>query len=197
LGSIFKTECDVDCTYIIKKLMSSWATFGASSIDQVLTMLACSIRRVDDQLLFQITLLDCKRSMGLASHSMLPQWFYYSVACCDIFQEIWMNGGRLQLCILEARQNPGYQLSRSCRVCSPAGPITKGRGSGKGIKTQAWWCVRSFRCLVSCWDRGDTAGLWKDASVGAEICFSNKIYSDCWNAASCKVQADWLDGFGG
>jgi len=35
-----------------------------------------------------------------------------------------------------------------------------------------------------------TAGLWKDASVGAEICFSNKIYSDCWNAASCKVQAD-------
>ena len=75
---------------------------------------------------------------------------------------------------------------------------------GKGIKTEAWWCVRSFRCLVSCWDRGDlmarslvcsdenrprgsirkkkpewgwsayTAGLWQDGP-SEQICFPNKV----------------------
>jgi len=45
-----------------------------------------------------------------------------------------MNGGRLQLCILEARQNPGYQLSRSCRVCSPAVQLPKGEEAGKELR---------------------------------------------------------------
>jgi len=47
--------------------MLSWITFGASSINLVLTVLACSALWVDDKLL--ITLLDRKRSRWVWLHS--------------------------------------------------------------------------------------------------------------------------------